>query len=64
MISDREEVKRMEPTNHTVRCSVQNCLYNNSNHCTAQIIDVGPQYRACTAANSDETVCATFRPKT
>ncbi len=54
----------MEPTNHTVRCSVQNCLYNNSNHCTAQIIDVGPQYRACTAANSDETVCATFRPKT
>ena len=43
-----------------ITCDVKGCEYNDGkNECTAGHISVGP----CDACCSDETVCATFRPK-
>ncbi|MBC8576559.1 DUF1540 domain-containing protein [Yanshouia hominis] len=53
----------MEEARNCICCNVQNCAYNDDCRCTAKKVDVGPQYCACTAGCSDETVCATFRPK-
>ena len=44
-----------------ITCDVKGCEYNDGkNECTAGHISVGPTDACC----SDETVCATFRPKT
>ena len=44
-----------------ITCDVKGCEYNDGeNECTAGHISVGPTDASC----SDETVCATFRPKT
>lgn len=41
-----------------IKCSVENCAYNDGkNHCTANQVSVGPM----NATSSTETVCATFR---
>ena len=43
-----------------ITCDVKGCEYNDGkNECTAGHISVGPTDACC----SDETVCATFRPK-
>ena len=44
-----------------ITCDVKSCEYNDGeNECTAGHISVGPTDASC----SDDTVCATFRPKT
>ena len=44
-----------------ITCDVKSCEFNDGeNECTAGHISVGP----CDASCSDETICATFRPKT
>lgn len=41
-------------------CDVRNCIHHDGrNCCTAGEISVGPSY----AMTSNETVCATFKPK-
>ena len=43
-----------------ITCDVKGCEYNDGkDECTAGHISVGPTDACC----SDETVCATFRPK-
>lgn len=43
-----------------ITCDVHNCQYHDTeNCCTAEQINVGPNY----ATSSADTVCATFRPK-
>ena len=43
-----------------INCDVKTCYFNDScEHCTAEKIDVGPTY----AATSNDTICATFKPK-
>jgi hypothetical protein len=45
---------------HGISCSVVKCAYHDGVHfCTANHVTVGPS----TAANSTQTVCATFKPK-
>ena len=43
-----------------ITCDVKSCEYNDGeNECMAGHVSVGP----CDASSSDETVCATFRPR-
>lgn len=43
-----------------ISCDVKSCVYHDSEtHCTANSIVVGPTF----AASSNDTVCATFKPK-
>ncbi len=43
-----------------VTCNVEHCYYNDCDtHCTAHQISVGP----CNASCSENTLCATFKPK-
>lgn len=47
-----------------IYCDIVNCAYNDDKcHCTAPAVEVVSQNRGCTASCSDETICATFRPK-
>jgi len=44
--------------NDSIKCDVVNCTYHNeSDHCTAKKIHVGPQF----AVSNQDTVCATFK---
>lgn len=44
-----------------IKCDAHNCVYNSRGcDCHAPEIAVGPR----DAKNSNETVCATFKPKT
>lgn len=52
-----------QPTN-CICCNVENCVYNENCNCTAKNVQVGPQFCSCTARCSDETICATFKPRT
>ena len=57
----------MSNRNHTdcIYCDIVNCAYNDDRcHCNAPSIEIGTVTNRCTASCSDETVCATFRPKT
>lgn len=42
----------------SITCDVTNCTYNQSKHCTAKQVKVGPQY----ASSSADTICVTFKP--
>ena len=43
-----------------ISCDVRNCVYHDGDcYCTAEKIAVGPSY----ATTSQDTVCATFKPK-
>ena len=48
----------MDNKNHSIKCDVKNCQYHKDCYCTADMIQVGPQY----ASSSADTVCVTFRP--
>lgn len=52
--------KGTNKTCNTVKCDVNNCIYNEKSCiCTAEKIEVGPHY----AASSKDTVCSTFKQK-
>jgi Domain of Unknown Function (DUF1540). len=40
-----------------IKCTVNNCRYNQDKRCTADQILIGPHF----AASSADTVCATFQ---
>ena len=53
-----------ETKTNCIYCDVVNCAYNDDHcHCNAPTVEVGAQDKGCVASCSEETVCATFRPK-
>lgn len=60
MRSEEKKACRDCAVNEGIHCDVENCEYHEGEcHCTAGMIDVGPQ----SATSSAETVCSTFKPK-
>ena len=47
----------IQPTG--IKCTVNNCCYNQGKRCTADEIFIGPHF----AASSADTICATFQRK-
>jgi len=48
----------------SIYCDIVNCAYNDDHcHCNAPGIEVRSVTNQCTASCSEETACATFRPK-
>ena len=51
-------------TTDCIYCDIVNCAYNDDHcHCTAPSVEIGAAFNKCTASCSEETCCATFRPK-
>lgn len=46
-------------TNSTIRCTVENCAYQNESYCSLNQIQVGPCSNSVTACT--ETQCASFQ---
>lgn len=47
-------------SNPSVHCDVRNCVYHDGDDtCSANKISVGPTF----AVSSNDTICATFKPK-
>ena len=58
------KVTIMNKTSTTVKCEVDECVYNSKEYCTADAIKVESQAGALSACtSSSETECSTFRKK-
>ncbi|MBR5228262.1 MAG: DUF1540 domain-containing protein [Firmicutes bacterium] len=54
----------MNKTSTTVKCKVDECVYNSKDYCTADSIKVESQAGAlCACTCSAETECATFKKR-
>ncbi|MGN1350751.1 MAG: DUF1540 domain-containing protein [Anaerovoracaceae bacterium] len=51
-------------TSTNVKCNVDECKYNESDHCTAETIKVASQAGLMsTCCNASETECSTFKKR-
>lgn len=46
-----------------IKCTVANCVYNSSEECNADAIEVNATNDSTTASTSDYTLCQTFKPE-
>jgi hypothetical protein len=46
-----------------IKCRVEECAYQERDHCTAGAIEVRSSGQDRVVHNSDGTACETFRPK-
>jgi len=46
-----------------IRCMVEECVYQQKEHCTADAVEVRSSGKDRVVQKSDGTACETFRPK-
>ncbi|KAB2952926.1 DUF1540 domain-containing protein [Heliorestis acidaminivorans] len=47
----------------TIKCNVEECYYNEKEHCKASTVQVRSQFPNYITSVSDDTACETFVPK-
>ena len=52
-----------EPMKNKIKCRVEECAYQERDHCTAGAIEVRSSGQDRVVHKSDGTACETFRPK-
>lgn len=50
---------KMHAHNHSIKCNVDTCYYNDNHYCSANAIEVNPKGDGI-AHTSDGTACSTF----
>ncbi|MHB1392677.1 MAG: DUF1540 domain-containing protein [Clostridia bacterium] len=50
---------KMHAHNHSIKCNVNTCFYNDSHYCSANVIEVNPLGDGI-AHSTDGTACTTF----
>nr|WP_243138111.1 DUF1540 domain-containing protein [Heliorestis acidaminivorans] len=51
------------PALSTIKCNVEECYYNEKEHCKASTVQVRSQFPNYITSVSDDTACETFVPK-
>lgn len=53
----------MDKKNKSIKCSVENCQYNNECYCDLDEIKVDCTCDGCNCADKYETICDSFKEK-